>query len=344
MIPLMGTMSHVGTIVVIFIGGRQILGGEITLGDFVAFNAYLAFLMWPTFAFGWILNTFQRGLAAMRRIGEILSEEPELREASGEEVRETERPFEGHIEFRGLSFAHDGAPGGVRHLTGVSARIRPGEVIGILGTVGAGKSTLVSFLPRILDPPPGTVFIDGEDVNRIPFPRLRRHIAMVPQESFLFSRSIRENVVYAPREFAEEEILDAVERSRLSRDLPSLPRGMDTVVGEKGYTLSGGQRQRATVARAIITAPSILVLDDPLSSVDAAVEEEMIKGFRTVARGRTVVLISNRVAAFGWADRVLVMDGGKIVEQGTHDELMAGGGLYASIARQQILESRPSGI
>ncbi|HXI04209.1 MAG TPA: ABC transporter ATP-binding protein, partial [Candidatus Saccharimonadales bacterium] len=345
MVPLMGMMAHAGTIVIIFAGGRRIIGGQISLGDFVAFNAYLAFLLWPTFAFGWILNTFQRGLAAMRRIGEILSEPPEIREAPGEgESLEAGRPFRGDIEFRDLTYAHAGAPDGVAHLTGISERIRAGEVVGILGTVGSGKTTLVNLLPRILEPPPGTVFIDGQDVTGIPLFRLRRHIAVVPQEPFLFSRSVRRNVAYAPRVFSEEAILDAVEVSRLSKDIPSLPRGIESIVGERGFILSGGQRQRATLARAVITAPSILILDDPLSSVDAGVEEEMLRGLRETAKGRTVLLISNRVAALAWADRILVLDEGRLAESGTHEELMRGGGLYAAIARQQSLASRHAGI
>lgn len=338
MIPLMGAMSHTGTIVVIFAGGARIIGGELTLGDFVAFNAYLAYLLWPTFALGWILNTFQRGLAALRRIGEVLAVPLEEREPASEEAaRESERPFEGRIEIRGLDFAHPGAPADVKHLSGISALVRPGETLGIIGTVGAGKTTLVSLLPRTLTPPRGSVFIDGEDVNDLALSRLRRHIAVVPQEPFLFSRSIRRNVAYAPRDFTEEEILAAVEASRLSIDLPSLPRGIDTVVGERGFTLSGGQRQRATLARAIITRSSILVLDDPLSSVDAAVEEQMLREIRRMARGRTVLLISNRVAALAWTDRILVLDGGRIVDSGTHEELVSREGLYASIARQQGL-------
>lgn len=341
MIPLMGTMSHTGTIVVIFIGGGLIIGGEITLGEFVAFNAYLAYLMWPTFALGWILNTFQRGLAAMRRIGEILTEPTEVRQPrSDAEEAEASRPFEGDIEIRGLDYAHPGSPRGVSHLSGIDLRIRPGEVVGIMGTVGSGKSTLVNLLPRILSPPPATVFIDGVDVNEIPLPRLRRHISVVPQEPFLFSRSVRSNVAYAPRAFDEEEMLDAVERSRLSKDLPSLPKGIDTIVGEKGFTLSGGQRQRATLARALITNPSILILDDPLSSVDARVEEEMLESLRTTARGRTVILISNRVAALAWADRIVVLDDGSVVEEGTHESLVDAGGIYGRIARQQSLRSR----
>jgi ATP-binding cassette subfamily B protein len=339
MIPLMGTMSHMGTIIVIVLGGGQIIRGDLTLGDFVAFNAYLAYLLWPTFAFGWILNTFQRGLAAIRRLGEIFSEPAEVREIEGGEGGEAGVPFEGRIEIRNLTYTHAGSSEGVEHLNDVSITLEPGEVLGILGTVGSGKSTLASFLPRILTPPNGTIFLDGVDVNEIPLPRLRRHISMVPQEPYLFSRSIRANVAYAPRGFDDEQVLEAVEAASLSRDIPAFPKGLDTIVGERGFTLSGGQRQRATLARALITAPSILILDDPLSSVDAGVEEEMLSSLRSEARGRTVLLISNRVAALSWADRILVLHGGRVVEQGTHEELLGRGGLYTAIARQQSLRS-----
>lgn len=340
MIPLMGTMSQIGTIVVIFMGGGLIIGGELTLGDFVAFNAYLAYILWPTFAFGWILNTFQRGLAAIRRLGEIFGEPVEVREQ--EEGSASPAPLRGEIEFRNLRFTHPDASSDRLHLDGINVAVRPGEVLGILGTVGSGKSTLASLLPRILTPPDGSLFLDGTDINRIPLPHLRRHVSMVPQEPFLFARSIRENVAYAPRGFDDEEVLRAVEAARLSRDLPAFPNGLETVVGERGFTLSGGQRQRATLARALITEPAILVLDDPLSSVDAGVEEEMLASLRSGSTGRTVVLISNRVAALAWAHRILVMDEGRVVEEGTHGELMTREGLYASIARQQSLRSHLS--
>jgi len=337
MIPLMGMMSEFGTLVVILLGGAAVVRHEISLGDFVAFNAYLAFLMWPTFAFGWILNTFQRGLAAFRRIGEILDHPAEIREE--EAGNGGGAPFEGRIEFRDLSYAHPGAAPGTLHLKNIAVDVKPGEVLGILGTVGSGKSTLLNLLPRLLAPPPGKLFIDGEDVTTIPLHRLRRHMAVVPQESFLFSRSVRDNVAYAPRGFDDEAILRAVEAARLSRDIPSFPNGLDTIVGERGFTLSGGQRQRASIARALVTEPSILLLDDPLSSVDAEVEEELLQNLRKTARGRTVILISNRVAALSWADRIIVLDGGSIVERGTHAELLESAGLYASIARRQSLQA-----
>lgn len=238
MVPLMGIMASAGTLVVVGLGGAAVVDGRITLGDFVAFNAYLAFLVWPTFAFGWILNTFQRGATALRRINEILEEPAEERDLPDSGVDTI--PLKGELLVRGLTFANPGAPAGVTHLSDINIRVPHGSTLGILGTVGSGKSTLIGLFPRILTPPPDTVFIDGRDVNRIPLARLREDIAFVPQETFLFSRTLRENVAFAPRAFTRTQIDDAVEASRLSRDLPLFPAGLETIVGERGFTLSGG--------------------------------------------------------------------------------------------------------
>ncbi|HKY33259.1 MAG TPA: ABC transporter ATP-binding protein [Candidatus Polarisedimenticolia bacterium] len=336
MVPLMGSMASAGTLVVIGLGGREVILGRITLGDFVAFNAYLAFLVWPTFAFGWILNTFQRGAAALRRIGEVLAHPAEQREPA---PGRTDAPLAGAIEFRDLTFSHEGAPAGVRHLDRVNLRVPAGGSLGIVGTVGAGKTTLVNMLPRILPPPPGTVFVDGQDVATLPLSRLRRDIGMVPQEGFLFSRSLRDNVALSGR--AGAAALDqAVREARLDKDLPLFPQGLDTVVGERGYTLSGGQRQRATLARALAASPAVLILDDALSSLDAQVEREVVEALRRRKGSSTMIVVSNRVATLSWADDIAVMDGGTVVERGTHEELLAKGGVYARIARRQSLAER----
>lgn len=337
MVPLMGIMASAGTLVVVGLGGAAVVEGRITLGDFVAFNAYLAFLVWPTFAFGWILNTFQRGAAALRRINEILDESPEERDLP--DSVEARVPLRGELVVRDLTYANPGTPDGTTHLSRINIRVPEGSTLGILGTVGSGKSTLLSLFPRILPPPPGTVFIDGRDVMEIPLARLREDIALVPQETFLFSRSLRDNVAFAARDFATRQIDDAVEASRLSLDLPLFPNGLETIVGERGFTLSGGQRQRTAIARALITDPPILILDDALSSLDAQVEQEVIANLRDRRAGRTTVLVSNRVAALSWANHIVVMEAGAIVEEGTHEALLAKGGLYAAVARRQSLEA-----
>jgi len=336
MVPLMGIMASAGTLVVVGLGGAEVIRGRISLGDFVAFSAYLAYLVWPTLAFGWLLNTFQRGAAALRRVAEILAEPVEERDLpAGHEKR-----LDGSIAFRGLDFSHPGAAAGSRQLAGIDLTIPAGSSLGILGTVGSGKSTLTSFLPRIIPPPPGTVFIDGVDVNAIPLGRLRRDVVMVPQETFLFSRSLRENLTLAGERAGAAQVDEAARASRLANDLPQLPAGLDTIVGERGVTLSGGQRQRATIARALLANPKVLVLDDAFSSLDAEVERDVVDEIRQRSAGLTTIVISNRVASLSWADNIVVMDGGRIVERGTHAQLVSGAGLYARIARRQTLESR----
>ncbi len=337
MVPIMGIMASTGSLVVLGLGGTAVIRGRITLGDFVAFSAYLAYLVWPTLAFGWLLNTFQRGAAALRRIAEILSESVEER-ALPEAWRD--RPVGGTVTVRGLTFAHADAPPGTAHLREIDLDVPAGSSLGILGTVGAGKSTLVGFLPRILTPPPGTVFVDGVDVRDLPLARLRRDIAMVPQEPFLFSRSLRENLLMGDPGATSEGIDEAARASRLANDLDRFPDGLDTVVGERGVTLSGGQRQRATIARALLADPRLLILDDALSSLDAEVERDVVEEIRRQRRGRTTILISHRVASLSWADRVIVLDAGRVVESGTHEDLIRSGGLYARIARRQSLVSR----
>lgn len=336
MVPLMGIMASAGTLVVVGLGGTAVIRGRISLGDFVAFSAYLAYLVWPTLAFGWLLNTFQRGAAALRRITEILSAPVEQRDLPpGQETR-----LEGAITYRNLSFAHPGAAAGRDHLEDIDLDIPAGSSLGILGTVGSGKSTLTAFLPRIIEPPPGTVLIDGKDVNAIPLARLRRDVVLVPQEPFLFSRSLRENLTLADAYSDPARVEEAARASRLANDLPQLPDGLDTVVGERGVTLSGGQRQRATIARALLADPRVLVLDDAFSSLDAEVERDVVEEIRRRSTRLTTIVISNRVASLSWADHIIVMDDGRIVERGTHDDLLETGGLYARIARRQTLVDR----
>jgi ATP-binding cassette subfamily B protein len=336
MVPLMGIMASAGTLVVVGLGGAEVIAGRISLGDFVAFSAYLAYLVWPTLAFGWLLNTFQRGAAALRRIAEILAHPVEQRDLpAGHEAR-----LEGAITYRNLTFAHPGAAAGSHQLAAIDLEIPAGSSLGILGTVGSGKTTLTSFLPRIIPPPAGTVLIDGVDVNDIPLGRLRRDVALVPQEPFLFSRTLRENLTLADTHSDPQRVAEAARASRLANDLPQLPDGLDTIVGERGVTLSGGQRQRATIARALLADPRVLVLDDAFSSLDAEVERDVVEEIRRRSAGLTTIVISNRVASLSWADNIIVMDGGRIVERGRHADLLAGEGLYARIARRQTLADR----
>ena len=339
MTPLMGIMASAGTLVVVGLGGRAVIAGRLSLGDFVAFNAYLAFLVWPTFAFGWILNTFQRGAAAMGRIAEILAEPAEERSSPELDAEPSVAALPPAVSVRGLTFAHEGAPPGTVHLKDVSLDVPAGGAVGILGIVGSGKTTLINMLPRMLTPPAGRVFIGGRDVTTIPLGTLRREIAMVPQESFLFSRSIRQNIALTPRQVTEAEIDDAVLASGLARDLPRFPEGLDTIVGERGFTVSGGQRQRVAIARALVARPSILIMDDALSSLDAQVERDVVEALRQEKGRATIVIVSHRVAALSWTDQILVMDSGAVVERGAHEELIRSGGLYALIARRQSLAS-----
>jgi ATP-binding cassette subfamily B protein len=320
-----------GAVLVLWLGGRLVVSGAITLGEFVAFSAYLAMLHWPIIALGWVINLFERADASMGRIAAILEEVPEIQDgdaAAGE--------IEGDVEFRSLSFSYDGAP----VLQDVSLKVPAGTTVAIVGPTGSGKSTLVSLLPRLLDPPPGSVFLDGQDVRRLPLQALRGAIGFVPQESFLFSATVRENVAFGLSENGDsgERAEWAAQVAQLAKDVADFPAGYETFVGERGITLSGGQKQRTALARALAIAPRILVLDDALSSVDTDTEEAILDGLDEVRRGRTLLLVSHRVSTVKNADLIVVLREGRIVERGTHDELLALGGYYRELHSRQLLE------
>ena len=331
--PLMGLVSGIGGLMVLWLGGKAVVDQRITLGAFVAFNAYLAHLAWPTIALGWTLSSVKRGLASMRRIVEILDTAAPADEVRGEAAEAPLLPA-GPIEFRDLTFSY-GDRGPV--LEGVSFRVPQGGLVAVVGPTGSGKSTLGLLLCRLFEPPLGTVFVGGVDVGLVSRHRLRRSVGYVPQEAFLFSRSLRDNVLFAGAA-GPEHLRGAAAAAGLGEEVEAFPDGWDTVVGERGLTLSGGQRQRAALARALAGAPPYLVLDDVLASVDAAKEWEILRSLRAAVTGRTTLLITHRLRAAQEADAIVVLDGGRVVETGTHAELVSAGGAYARLWRVQQLE------
>jgi ATP-binding cassette, subfamily B, multidrug efflux pump len=329
--PSMSVFMGLGALLVLWLGSREVVAGRITVGELVALNSYLMMLSWPMIAFGWVTNMLQRGMASWKRMLAVLDMQPEITDAEARAAAD----ITGEIEIRNLTFAF----GSSVVLDDVSAVFPAGKTTAIVGATGSGKSTLLSLLPRLHQPPPGTVFIDGVDVRHIPLAVLRGAIGFVPQEAFLFSDTLVENIAFgAPGTPSRDRIENASRIARLDKDVEDFPKGYDTAVGERGITLSGGQKQRTAIARALAVDPRILILDDALSAVDTYTEEEILHRLRGVMRERTSIIVSHRISTVRDADQILVLDHGRIVERGQHHDLVARDGVYAALYRKQLLE------
>jgi ATP-binding cassette subfamily B multidrug efflux pump len=328
--PTLELMLGLALVLVLWIGGREVLAGRMQIGAFTAFNIYMMQLTFPIIALGWVVNIFQRGTASLVRLNEILHEQPEIKD----EAESKDFPVEGEIEFRGLNFEYAGKT----VLRDLNLKIPAGSSMAIVGPTGSGKTTLVNLIPRIYDAAPCMVLIDGRPIREFSLESLRKNIGFVPQETFLFSDRIRENIALGVESATDRDIHAAAEAANIATDIESFPERYQTMVGERGITLSGGQKQRTAIARALIRNPRVLILDDALSSVDTHTEDKILNHLREVMQGRTTIFISHRVSTVRNADRIAVLHEGRIVESGTHDELLALNGYYSDLYNKQLLE------
>jgi ATP-binding cassette, subfamily B, multidrug efflux pump len=325
--------------ITLLVGGHEVISHRISIGDFVAFNTYMVMLTWPVIALGWVVNLWQRGTASVIRIDELLSDKPAIDNAEVDSSIPAGLTLRGDIEFRDLSFSYSGSDSGRSEvLHSLSLKIPAGSSLAIVGPTGSGKSTLVNLIPRLHDAAPGSVLIDGRPIRDYPLEALRTNIGFVPQETFLFSQTIRGNIAFGAPLATDSDVLQAAEAAHIRREFEEFPAGLATTVGERGITLSGGQKQRTAIARAVIRNPRILILDDALSSVDTYTEEQILGELQRVMKGRTTLFISHRISTVRHADQIAVLVAGRIVELGTHDELIARNGYYADLFQKQLLE------
>jgi ATP-binding cassette, subfamily B, multidrug efflux pump len=336
--PLLQALIGLTFLLVLLYGGRELLAGRLTLGSFVMFNTYMGTLIWPMIALGWVVNLMQRGTASLNRINEILRQRATIARPNGIAPKASEQPAD--IRFRDVTMAFDSREA----ISNIDLSIRAGETVAIVGHTGSGKTTLVNLIPRLFDPTNGVVEVGGVDIRKYDPEELRKEIGFVPQETFLFSATLAENIAWGERDANEERILWAAEVAGLSSDLEAFPNGLKTMIGERGLTLSGGQKQRTAIARAIYRNPRILILDDALSSVDTVTEEKILNRLAEVMRGRTTILISHRVSTVQNASRIAVLARGLVVEMGTHQELQQRGGYYAELHQKQLLEEELEAI
>jgi len=333
--------------ITLLVGGHEVINHRITVGNFVAFNTYMMMMTWPIIAVGWVVNLFQRGTASVTRINELLIEQPAIDDAAADPGIPTDLKLRGEIEFRHLTFAYptdlanaaNPAPHDLKPvLHEIALRIPAGGSLAIVGPTGSGKSTLVSLIPRLYDAAEGEVLLDGRQLRDYPLETLRRNIGFVPQETFLFSETLRENIAFGVPSATDEAVFRAAEAAHIRQEFDEFPKGFETMVGERGVTLSGGQKQRSAIARAVLRDPSVLILDDALASVDTYTEEQILTELRRIMRGRTTIFISHRISTVRHADNIAVLVKGRIVEYGSHEQLLAREGYYASLFQKQLLE------